>query len=138
MIHFHCEDVSFILRNKKAIRNWLLSLVHEEGFQCGEINLIYTSDDYLLKVNQQYLDHDYFTDVITFDYSDDKIRSGDVFMSVDTLKANAKELKIKQIDEFCRVAAHGVLHLCGYKDKTKSDKAQMTEKEDYYLSLRAF
>jgi probable rRNA maturation factor len=138
VIRFHCEDISYKLPNKIATRNWLMRLIIEEGFKSNDINFIFTSDEYLLEINKKYLGHDYYTDVITFDYSEMNAIGGDVFLSYDRMKNNCKTLKINEIDEVNRVLAHGVLHLCGYNDKTKQDKREMTSKEDYYLSLRDF
>ncbi len=138
MIRFHCEDISYQLPNKIATRNWLMQLIKAEGFKSNDINFIFTSDEYLLEINKKYLGHDYYTDVITFDYSETNAIGGDVFLSHDRMRSNCKTLKNKEIDEVNRVLAHGVLHLCGYKDKTKQDKLKMTSKEDYYLSLRTF
>ncbi|MBL4652028.1 MAG: rRNA maturation RNase YbeY [Flavobacteriales bacterium] len=138
MIRFHCEDISYNLPNKIATRNWLLQLIKNEGFKSNDINFIFTSDEYLLEVNKKYLKHDYYTDVITFDYSENGLIGGDIFLSLDRIKENAKTLKINKLNEINRVLAHGTLHLCGYRDKTKQDKEQMTAKEDYYLSLRTF
>ena len=138
MIRFHCEDISYQLPNKIATRNWLMQLIKAEGFKSNDINFIFTSDEYLLEINKKYLGHDYYTDVITFDYSEMSAIGGDVFLSYDRMKRNCKALKTKEIDEVNRVLAHGVLHLCGYNDKTKQDKLKMTSKEDYYLSLRTF
>ncbi len=118
------------------MRGWLNRLIKEEQRILGTINIIFTSDAYLLEMNQQYLNHDYYTDVITFDYSEKDVVSGDVFMSIDTIEHNAKTMKKRKIEEVWRVSAHGVLHLCGYKDKKLEDKALMRSKEDYYLSLR--
>ncbi|MBT6439645.1 MAG: rRNA maturation RNase YbeY [Flavobacteriales bacterium] len=115
-----------------------MRLIIEEGFKSNDINFIFTSDEYLLEINKKYLGHDYYTDVITFDYSEMNAIGGDVFLSYDRMKNNCKTLKINEIDEVNRVLAHGVLHLCGYNDKTKQDKREMTSKEDYYLSLRDF
>jgi len=138
VIRFHCEDISYQLPNKIATRNWLMQLIKAEGFKSNDINFIFTSDEYLLEINKKYLGHDYYTDVITFDYSEMSAIGGDVFLSYDRMKRNCKALKTKEIDEVNRVLAHGVLHLCGYNDKTKQDKLKMTSKEDYYLSLRTF
>ena len=138
MIRFHCEDISYTLPHKIATRNWLLKLIKSEGFQSQDINFIFTSDEYLLEVNKKYLNHDYYTDVITFDYGEGKTVGGDIFISLDRISENANELNISKLDEINRVLAHGVLHLCGYKDKKSAEKEQMTSKEDYYLSLRNF
>lgn len=102
----------------------------------GEVNFIFTSDPFLLTINQKYLNHDYFTDVVTFDYSIGKVVSGDVYISIDSVRNNANGFNINFIDELLRVMAHGALHLCGYKDKSKAEFMEMKQKEDYYLSLR--
>ena len=98
-----------------------------------EVNLI--SDDQLLEINKSALNHDYYTDIITFDYTEEKIVSGDIYISIDRIKENAKTFKNSAFEELLRVMCHGVLHLCGYKDKTKSDKAVMTKMENKYLEL---
>ena len=108
----------------------------EEGKQCSEINFIFCSDSYLRSLNVKYLDHDAFTDIITFDYCENDLISGDVFISIKNTKDNAKLLNINLIDELHRVMVHGILHLLGYEDKPSAMKAEMTEKEDYYLSLQ--
>lgn len=136
MIYFHCEDCTYNLRDKNKMRSWLTNLIQSEGLVLGEVNIIFTSDPYLLAMNKQYLQHDYYTDVITFDYSENKLISGDVFISIDMVRTNAKTFKNRYLDEVWRVCAHGVLHLCGYVDKETEDKVLMTSKEDYYLSLR--
>lgn len=101
----------------------------------GELNFIFCSDEYLLSINQEYLNHDTFTDIITFDNSDTaKVISGDIFISIPRVKENASNLGVEEPEELRRVIIHGVLHLAGYFDKSKTDKALMTEKEDYYLS----
>ena len=101
------------------------------------INFIFCDDAYLLEMNQEYLKHDTFTDIITFDYGSSEAVSGDIFISVDRIRENAAKLQQNALDELHRVMIHGILHLIGYKDKSPADKAQMTSKEDKYLSLRA-
>ena len=137
-IWFHCEEVNYRIRHKKAIRNWLIATANKEGSQVGALNFIYCSDSYLLEMNQQYLDHDTFTDVITFDYTDQGVVSGDIFISLDRIIENAKSNKVSLQKELHRVMVHGLLHLLGYKDKTKAQKNTMRSKEDYYLSLQTF
>lgn len=133
-IHFFTEEISFTLKNKTIIRNWLRETISAEGYVLEELNFIFCSDDYLLGINQQYLDHDTYTDVITFDNSEDpKTIVGDIFISIDRIKENAKEFKHDFMDELCRVMVHGTLHLLGYPDKGKVAKKIMTEKEDHYL-----
>jgi rRNA maturation RNase YbeY len=133
-IHFFTEEISFTLKNKTIIRNWLRETISAEGYVLEELNFIFCSDDYLLGINQQYLDHDTYTDVITFDNSEaPKTIVGDIFISIDRIKENAKEFKHDFMDELCRVMVHGTLHLLGYPDKGKVAKKIMTEKEDHYL-----
>ncbi|MDB5019096.1 MAG: rRNA maturation RNase YbeY [Pedobacter sp.] len=134
-IHFFTEDISFTLKHKTIIKNWLKEAVAAEGYVLAELNFIFCSDEYLLGMNQQYLNHDTYTDVITFDNSEaPKTIVGDIFISVDRIKENAGQFSRDFIDEMCRVMVHGTLHLLGYKDKTKAAKLLMTEKEDLYLS----
>jgi len=134
MISFNSLSVKFDLPEKRKIKAWLQSLATLENKGVGEIAFIFCSDDELLQINQQYLKHDYYTDVITFDYSENTDVSGDIFISVDTVRANAKKYNQSFDEELRRVMAHGVLHLCGYKDKTSAQKKTMREKEDFYLS----
>ena len=134
-IHFFTEEISFTLKNKTIIRNWLRETISAEGYVLEELNFIFCSDEYLLGINQQYLDHDTYTDVITFDNSEAaKTIVGDIFISIDRIKENAKEFKHDFMDELCRVMVHGTLHLLGYPDKGKVAKKIMTEKEDLYLA----
>lgn len=134
-IHYCVEDVSSPKIQKRKITNWIKDTIVSEGKITGDISFIFCSDDYLLEVNKQYLDHDYFTDIITFDYVADNIISGDIFISCDRVKENASEFKIEYLYELSRIIIHGVLHLLGYKDKSKKDKALMTQKEDFYLKV---
>jgi len=134
-IHLFSEDVTYIIKQKKLIKNWLLSVIESEGFSLAELNFILCSDEYLLRMNQEYLDHDTYTDVITFDNSDvPKSILGDIFISIDRVKDNALDHLVSTRLELCRVMVHGTLHLLGYKDKTKAAKQLMTAKEDFYLS----
>jgi probable rRNA maturation factor len=119
--------------SKKELKLAVKELVHQEGKVLKDLSLVFTDDDYLLEVNKQYLNHDYFTDVITFDYSDFPHVSGDVMISVDRVQENANTLNQSFKLEFYRVVFHGVLHLCGYKDKTKEQERIMRDKEDFYL-----
>lgn len=119
--------------SKKELKLAVKELVHQEGKVLKDLSLVFTDDDYLLEVNKQYLNHDYFTDVITFDYSDFPHVSGDVMISVDRVQENANTLNQSFKLEFYRVVFHGVLHLCGYKDKTKEQERIMRNKEDFYL-----
>ncbi|RYE58366.1 MAG: rRNA maturation RNase YbeY [Sphingobacteriales bacterium] len=135
IINFFTEDISFNLKNKRLIKGWIKSAITAEHYQLQELNFIFCSDEYLLRINQDYLDHDTYTDVITFDNSEGlKTIVGDIFISIDRIKENAATLSVKTTDELCRVMIHGTLHLLGYKDKSKAAKKLMTQKEDHYLS----
>ncbi|MCB9188483.1 MAG: rRNA maturation RNase YbeY [Flavobacteriales bacterium] len=138
MIYYHQQDISFNLRNRLAIRQWINNTIKTEGKKPSDITYIFCSDQYILDLNRSSLNHDYYTDIITFDYCEAKEISGDLFISIDTVQDNAKSLGVNFIDELHRVMIHGVLHLCGYKDKSKKEAQTMREKEDYYLNLRSF
>ncbi len=133
MIYLHTEDVDFTYPYPQKLEQWIASVADEEGKKLGEINIIFCSDDYLLEMNKKYLNHDYYTDVITFDYSDDNVISGDIFISIDRVEDNAKTFEQKLEDELNRVIVHGILHLVGYKDKTQEEQITMRQKEDYHL-----
>ncbi|MBB6499557.1 rRNA maturation RNase YbeY [Pedobacter cryoconitis] len=135
-IYFFLEDVKYTLKNKTLIRNWISEAVVTEGYELDELTFILCSDEYLLGINQQYLNHDDYTDVITFDNSEKaKTITGDIFISIERIQENAKKFKGTVAHELCRVMIHGTLHLLGYKDKSKAAKTLMTQKEDHYLSL---
>lgn len=135
MIQFFFEDIDKI-EIEANLSNRLENIILSEGKKPGEINYIFCDDEYLLKVNREYLKHDYYTDVITFDYVKGKTISGDIFVSLPRIFDNAETLSKDFESEFFRVLAHGVLHLCGYKDKTDEEIAEMRSKEDYYLNNR--
>ena len=138
-ILFFNEQLTFTLRDKSAVRFWLEAIIKTEVHKLNHINYIFCTDKYLHKINLKYLQHNTYTDIITFDNSTTKgTIEADMFISIQRVKENAKALKINFTDELHRVMAHGVLHLCGYKDKTPKAKQLMTSKEDYYLSLRPF
>jgi rRNA maturation RNase YbeY len=120
--------------SKKDLKEAVKSLAINEGKVLKDLSLVFTDDDYLLEVNKQYLNHDYFTDVITFDYSVFPEVSGDVMISLDRVKDNAQSLNQSFELEFYRVVFHGVLHLCGYKDKSDADVIEMRAKEDFYIN----
>jgi len=121
--------------SKKELKRFVKELVAHEGKQLKELSLVFTDDEYLLEVNKQYLNHDYFTDVITFDYSDFPNVSGDVMISLDRVKDNAQSMNLDFETELYRVVFHGTLHLCGYKDKKKEDAATIRSKEDFYIQM---
>lgn len=133
MIDFTLKDVEVPGLNSELFALWLEQVAKEEGVEVDSISIIFCSDEELLEMNKQYLDHDYYTDIITFDYSEEGYISGDLFISIDRIKDNVEHLKVDYSSELKRVCVHGVLHLCGYKDKSPSDEAQMREKEEYYL-----
>lgn len=136
MIEVFFQDIDVIdTVDSSFYNNWLERVSSIENKEIGDVSLIFTSDEYLLKVNQDYLDHDYYTDIITFDYSEDGIISGDLFISIDRIIDNAKINSVTFVNELNRVIVHGVLHLCGYKDKSESEELLMREKENQMLSL---
>lgn len=134
-IKFFSEDIAFPKIKRKIISDWLRQVIITEGKSCGSVSFIFCSDEYLLNVNRQYLNHDYYTDIITFDYVDNNVISGDIFISVDRVTENSSVYYSGFSNELHRIIVHGVLHLLGYKDKLKKDKLLMTEKEDAYLKL---
>lgn len=120
------------------IKNWISKAILNENLKEGDINYIFCDDNYLSEMNIKYLNHNTLTDIISFDYTIGKIISGDIFISVERVKENAILYNTTFTDEIHRVMIHGILHYCGYNDKTKDEKTQMRSKEDYYLSLRDF
>ncbi len=134
MIRYFNENIAFKLAQKLEIKKWLSDVAKQEGMAVGDINYIFCDDEHLLGINKEYLAHDYYTDIITFDNSEEDTKiEGDIYVSIDRIKDNAKDLNVSFDRELKRVLAHGVLHLCGYKDKTKQDEQQMRGKEEYYL-----
>lgn len=133
-IHYFNEDVSLPMVQKRKISRWIKDAISFEGKDCGEISIIFCSDDYLLAINRQYLKHDYFTDIITFDYVEGVTISGDIFISYDRVMENSEKFNSGFADELSRIIIHGVLHLIGYEDKSKKGKLVMTEKENFYLN----
>ncbi len=125
----------FELGQENIYDRWLLESSKGEGYTIGEINYIFCSDDYLLKINQDYLQHDYLTDIITFDYVLGKNISGDLYISIDRVRENAKEFEVSFENELLRVMVHGVLHLMGYSDKTESATKEMRKKEEEKIKL---
>ena len=136
MILYYYEDIDFVFRNKTLNNRWLKLVAESEIRRIGDISIIFCSDNYILDVNQKYLQHDYFTDIITFDYCEGDRLSGDLFISIDSVRENALEYGTDFSDELNRVMVHGILHLIGYDDYTEEDIAMMRKKENYYLSLR--
>ena len=135
-IRFIFEDVSFNLPSRILLKQWISTCASTENKSVDELNIIFCSDDFLLNVNRKFLSHDYLTDIITFQYSaSNEPISGEIFISYDRVKENAKEFEVSRLAELYRVIAHGVAHLLGYSDKTKKQKETMKTKEDYFLTL---
>jgi probable rRNA maturation factor len=137
MVRYYCEDTKFLFKNKLANNRWLKLVAGSEIKTLGDISIIFCSDNYILDVNVRFLNHDYFTDVITFDYCEGNKLSGDLFISIDSVRENAVEFGTEFDEELHRVIVHGLLHLVGYDDHTPEEQKVMRAKEDYYLSLRA-
>ena len=136
MINYFYKNTNFIFKGKLLNNKWLRLVAESEIRKIGDVNIIFCSDNYILNVNQQYLQHDYFTDIITFDYCEGEKLSGDLFISVDSVRENAVEYGTEFKEELNRVIVHGILHLIGYDDHSDEDIKVMRQKEDYYLSLR--
>lgn len=135
-VNFFAEVVPFSLKKKRKRKIWLKQLAEFENHEISELNYIFCSDEYLLSLNMEYLDHDTYTDIITFDNSDGEgIIEGDVFVSIERVKENASTLQVEEEKELSRVISHGLFHLLGYKDKTKEEAAQMRSKEEFAINL---
>lgn len=134
MIDFNYET-EFKLENNEDIRCWISAVLKSENKKEGEINYVFCDDEYLLKINQDHLQHDYYTDIISFDYSMGNEINGDMFISVERVQENAIDFNVSFDDELKRVLVHGILHYCGYKDKTKEDELLMRCKEDEKLAM---
>ncbi len=132
-IFFHTIDVDPRLKHKRALKRWINDCVLAENKKPGDINIIFCSDDYLLEMNRTHLDHDYYTDIITFDFTKTEVISGDLYISFDRVQDNALHNQIQLAIELYRVIIHGVMHLCGYKDKTKKDALLMRQQEEKCL-----
>lgn len=136
MILYNFQDTKFVFKYKSLNNRWLRMVAESEIRRIGDISIIFCSDNYILDINRKYLGHDYFTDIITFDYCSGNMLSGDLFISVDSVKENSVEYGTEFEDELNRVIVHGILHLIGYDDHTEEDVKVMREKENYYLDLR--
>ncbi len=134
-INFFTEEIDFKLKNKKALRSWIEAAVVAEKYVLKEVNYIFCNDAYLLKINQEYLQHDTYTDIITFDNSEiENEVVSDIFISAERVTENAQTYQLAVLQELYRVMIHGAMHLCGYKDKSAKDKKLMTKKENFYLA----
>lgn len=136
MISYYTQDTDFVFKGKQFNNKWLRMVAESEIKRIGDISIIFCSDNYILEVNMKYLQHDYFTDIITFDYCEGDRLSGDLFISIDSVRENAKLYKTEFNEELNRVMVHGILHLIGYDDHTQKDQKLMRTKENYYLSFR--
>ena len=136
MVSFYNQDTSFAFKHKRLTSKWLKEVAASEAKKLGAVSVIFCSDNYLLDVNIKYLGHDYYTDIITFDYCEGSVLSGDLFISVDSVRENASFYGVEFDDELNRVIVHGLLHLIGYDDHSEEDIVVMRSKENYYLSLR--
>lgn len=134
VILFHFEDVTFDIPAESALKNWLCSVAEKEEKPFYEVNYIFCSDEYLRKINVEYLDHDYYTDIITFPYDDSAVH-GDIFISSERVTENAATNGVSFYQELYRVMVHGVLHMIGYGDKTTAEEETMRQKENHYLNL---
>ena len=139
MVEVFFEDIKEVPGvNPEFLFAWYSNVCQVEGMQLGDVSVVYCSDEHLLQMNKEYLQHDYYTDIITFDYTEDDVVSGDLFISVDRVEENANEFDAPFQDELHRVCIHGLLHLCGYKDKSDKEEELMRSKENEMLMLRKF
>ncbi len=135
-IQFFSENIGYTLRNKTKVREWIDAAIQSENKIPGEINIIFCDNEFLYDLNIKYLHHDTFTDIITFNNAETPdLIQGDIFISIDQVRENAKQYGVSFVNELNRVIIHGIMHLCGYNDKRDDEIKEMREKEDYYLSL---
>jgi len=132
-ICFFNNNINFVLKHKRLLRQWITETIENEGKIVGDINYMFGNDEYVLGINQEFLQHDFLTDIITFDYCEQNVISGDIVISIDRVKENATIFHVSRDQELHRVIIHGILHLCGYKDKSKKEENEMRTKEDFYL-----
>lgn len=136
MVNYCLQDIKFLYNRKRSTRRWLNEVAAAESTSLGDINIIFCSDAYILEINKKYIGHDYYTDIITFDYCIGSILSGDLFISIDTVRDNASFYNSTFDEELHRVIVHGILHLIGYDDKTDNERSVMRSMENRYLELR--
>ena len=134
-IHFFTEDVKEVRIPKRKVRTWVNQCITANSKRTGDINYIFCSDEYLRQINIEYLNHDYYTDIITFNYNDDSLVSGDIYISLERVRDNAEEFEVSFHTELQRVVIHGVLHLIGFNDHTDDDKVKMRAAEDESIAL---
>jgi rRNA maturation RNase YbeY len=135
VLRFSREGVKYPPFSRSRVREWLKCLIKASEKKTGDILIVFCSDVFLLEINQKYLNHNTLTDIITFDYSEKDVIHGELYISTDRVKENAQKHKVSEDDEFLRVMAHGVLHLLGFKDKSKADKIEMRAREEYALTI---
>lgn len=135
MISFYNSNIKFSFSNKRLVKNWIKRVIENHQYKAGDINIIFTNDNELLQINKQFLQHDYFTDIITFNLCEDNIVSGELYISIDTVRSNSLEYNQDFILELHRVIIHGILHLIGFDDHSIPDKEQMRKMEDDSLAL---
>lgn len=138
MVLFHCDDIAMPTLDERKVSKWIKAVAADYGFSVGNIHYIFCSDERELAVNREFLGHDYYTDVITFDYSTESVLNGDIFISLETVQSNAEMVGVSFEQELLRIIIHGVLHLTGQGDKTPETKVQMTEKEEKALQMYPF
>lgn len=138
MIRFFSNEISFNLSSKNIVKEWIKRVVTSYGYKLGDVNVIFCSDEYLLQINKDYLNHNYYTDIITFDYSEEGRIAGELYISIDTVLANAAEYNQERAAELLRVIIHGFLHLMQFNDQSPEEEAEMHSKEDAALSLFDF
>ena len=134
MIEFSSQN-DFVLEQSEHVEDWLKAAALKESYGIDSLGYVFCSDDYLLEINQQFLDHDTLTDIVTFDYTEGTILNGEIYISTDRVGDNAKDFNVDFDTELRRVIIHGLLHMCGYGDKTEDEKSRMRSKEDEYLAL---
>ena len=134
-VTFHEKAHAFQLKNKRFLKKWVKQTIEEEHYIPGDITFVFETDEEVYRVNLKYLDHNWYTDVISFDYNDGSVINGDIIISVERVKENAKKYKVKNEEEVRRVMIHGVLHLCGYDDQEAGEKENMRRLENKYLEV---
>jgi rRNA maturation RNase YbeY len=137
MISFHNQSIAFKFKGKTKLKQWIKTITEKEKHKLGTINYIFCTDDELLEINIKHLNHNTLTDIITFDYTEGKTINSDIFISIERVLDNSEKFKVTFDEEFHRVMIHGILHLCGYKDKSKADAELMRNKENAALKLLA-
>lgn len=134
-VRFNSQDIKFVLKEKRRVASWVKRIAQRHNKIVGELSIIFVNDSFILSINKQYLNHNYFTDIITFDYSVKNFIEGDIFISIDTVKSNSEKFCTSFNNELLRVIAHGVLHLLGFKDKEMEEQEEMRRNEDLAIKL---